>query len=467
MSQELMYPQVLEVKEIPGSDDLMVKSFLISSDVNVNNWWVKPEALEKYVDGFINKPAILHPSKDHPEYSDLGVTFGASDTYQQMLKAQDDFATGPIVKLERRKDMKYGWDCYHRISSPALKQLYKAGAFPKFVSPMVYSPTPVDGSKGLDYFEPLHLAYVDDPAYGTVATVKGHCLMADQHCLTNLHAAKAIQTKKDGTPLCQKGVLLTFKNLYQASDLHSYYFDNNTKNSLESKLVDETNKPNPSGNDDTNKPALSGNGEGNDNNEGNKPKNPSEGDNDNNSGAKTNPAKNLNNTPDNDDKNKSTAGKNDDNSSSGKDNIRSTPKDKEDDFDAKLQKSEVFQSLMKKNKELEEFKQNSLDEKAKAEGAKKLQLIETYVNEATIPDPTTRKERIDKIKAMNIDGEELKFFLQEAYSKKLERATVKGASVENRAGISRLIFGASTSNIAETDDAVFDSKDLDKVKDLF
>lgn len=464
--QELMYPQVLDVKEADdGSGDLIVKSFMISSDVNINGWWVKPQALEKHVEGFTKTHSILHPSKDHPDYSAEGVTFGASDTYQQMLKAQEKYIVGPIFKVERRTDMAYGWDCYQRIKNPALKQLYRAGAFPKFVSPMVYSPTPVDGTKGLDYFEPLHLAYVDDPAYGAVATVKGHCLSADQHCLTNLHAAKTIQKKADGTPLCQKGVLLTFKNLYQASDLHSYYFDNHTKNNLESKLVDETNKPtNPADNDDKTPKAPLNNEEENKNKSA-EDKN-KEGTNDTNQGGnKSDPSKNLNNTPEDGEKNKNTSGK-DDNSSTGKDNIKSTPK--EDDFESKLQKSETFQKLMKKNEELEAFKKNSEEEKTRAEGAKKLQLIETYVNEATIPDPTTRKERIDKIKDMDINGDSLKFFLQEAYGKKLERATVKGASVDNKVGITRLIFGAS--KVTDNDDNTevsFDAKDARKIADLF
>lgn len=468
-----MYPQVLEVKEIQGSDDLLVKSFLISSDVNVNNWWVKPKALEKYVEGFVNKPAILHPSKDHPDYSSEGVTFGASDTYDQMLKVQQPYEAGPIVKLERRKDMAYGWDCYQRITNPALKKLYQAGAFPKYVSPMVYSPTPVDGSKGLEYFEPLHLAYVDDPAYGSVATVKGHCLSADQHCLTNLHAAKTIQKDKDGKALCQKGVLLTFKNLYSASDLHSYYFDNHTKNSLESKLVDDTQptKPNP----------LADNAsEGNKDNTDNTPKPTDNKNNDDLNAGNKDPSKDLKNTPDKDkkdneeDDNKGASNgsgsKDNNDSSSGKSDLKA-PKDnhsKEDDFETKLQKSEAFQKLIKENEELKGFKKSAEEDKVKAEGAKKLTLIETYINEATVPDPTTRKERIDKIKAMNISGDDLKFFLQESYAKKLERATVKGASVNNRAGIARLIFGAAANNDSEEATEIkLDAKELNSVKDLF
>lgn len=206
-------PSIVDTYPDPQDQSLWLKVFLIDSTLNENSWKLKDEFINKNVQNFVGKPFILTKDKAHPDFVKEGVVFGKGDeTLNQILTAQSKYKIGEIKKVDSTGNQ---WFAYVQITEPKIIDSFKQGNIPKFVSPAIYDPTgEPDGSKVKD-FSPIHIAAVDQPAYGLKAYVRGACEGEATKCLNELKSATI--TKSD----CPCSILETFTNKFNSDKKES------------------------------------------------------------------------------------------------------------------------------------------------------------------------------------------------------------------------------------------------------
>jgi hypothetical protein len=148
------------------------------------------------------------------------VVFGKGDeTLNQILTAQSKYKIGEIKKVDSTGNQ---WFAYVQITEPKIIDSFKQGNIPKFVSPAIYDPTgEPDGTKVRD-FSPIHIAAVDQPAYGLKAYVRGACEGEATQCLNELKSATITPHKSD----CPCSILETFTNKFNSDKKSSSYLKN-------------------------------------------------------------------------------------------------------------------------------------------------------------------------------------------------------------------------------------------------
>lgn len=220
-SHQGLEPPKLETQQItdiyPDKQDnsLWLKVFLIDSTLNQNSWKLKDEYIQKNVSNFVGKPFILTSDKSHPDFVKEGVVFGkGQETLDQILTAQSKYKIGEIKQVDNTGKQ---WFAYVQIDNPRIIESFKKGNIPKYVSPAIYDPTgEPDGTKVKD-FTPIHVAAVDEPAFGLKAYTRGSCEGDSQKCLNELKSAndKTVGAPKD--PNCPCSILETFQNKFESS----------------------------------------------------------------------------------------------------------------------------------------------------------------------------------------------------------------------------------------------------------
>lgn len=220
MSSQGLEPPKLETQQVvetyPDKQDnsLWLKVFLIDSTLNVNSWKLKDEYIKKNVQNFVGKPFILTADKKHPDFVKEGVVFGkGQETLNQILTAQSKYKIGEIKQVDNTGN---SWFAYVQITEPKIIDSFKQGNIPRFVSPAIYDPIgEPDGTKVKD-FSPIHIAAVDEPAYGLKAYVRGACDGDSTKCLNELKTAndKTVAAPKD--PNCPCSILETFTNKFSS-----------------------------------------------------------------------------------------------------------------------------------------------------------------------------------------------------------------------------------------------------------
>ncbi len=175
------------------------KFFLMSADQNLNLWQVPIDTIPKYLPTFIGQPLTEEPNGEH---------FGAENMEtHQIVTAQEDYRVGTIIEVDWNQATKIG-TAIVEIHEDDLWERIKAGEA-IHVSPAItgmakeYS----DGSKVYSEWHGLHLARVDNPAYGVMhANLQKTCEGDERECvrrLTSTAATKNISFNPLGLSKCQ------------------------------------------------------------------------------------------------------------------------------------------------------------------------------------------------------------------------------------------------------------------------
>ncbi len=174
-------------------DGFFVHTFVISNQVNANQWMVTNEANRKDGKTFEGKPDILFINdkgiKDHT----------TGKTEEESLRVQEPFRKGTIKKIK-------GTDVGRKLTATSIiedektKQLIRAGDV-RFVSPAIFPKSLEDVEivrTGPDThihivhrYNALHVAFVDEPAYGVDALVGPTCEGNGKDCMIRLQQIQA------------------------------------------------------------------------------------------------------------------------------------------------------------------------------------------------------------------------------------------------------------------------------------
>jgi len=170
-----------------------VKMFMMDETVNKNFWHVPTNTMKKYASSFISRPWIVHPSGDHPQYIKEGVVHNSPTFIDDILDVQNRYKAGDIVDVtyEPNKDRPntMGWYATVRVTNQDIYNKIKSGAISPYVSPQVYDLSKAMPGEPTTEFIPLHIATVNEPAYGNIARIRASCNGTGPTCLTALKSA--------------------------------------------------------------------------------------------------------------------------------------------------------------------------------------------------------------------------------------------------------------------------------------
>jgi len=171
-----------------GREGKFIKGFLLNTKRNKNGWKVSWESIKKYASDFINHPGIYYePVVDEPDHT-------GGRTYRENMANQEDYRVVNIVSVaicEDDKTLNYVGE----ILDEKFEELWEAGKI-NMTSPAVWPEemeqvgTMENGAPMLDVdkWRALHIAYINDPAYGDDAMTLATCDGDGQSCRIRLSA---------------------------------------------------------------------------------------------------------------------------------------------------------------------------------------------------------------------------------------------------------------------------------------
>ncbi len=165
---------------------LFIKTFLIDSSVNQNDWGVTQASIRQNIGSFIGKPIVFTDTFDHPSLDDSNL--------DHVLKSQEPYRVGTIRDVQEKDGR---WFAIAEITDPAYRAGVQAANIPPFVSPAIYPTAPVKNEAAIERWTGVHLATVDQPAYGAVkAHITSQCTGSERDCLLQLRNAKLKKAKQ-------------------------------------------------------------------------------------------------------------------------------------------------------------------------------------------------------------------------------------------------------------------------------
>ena len=163
--------------------------------VNKNYWHVPLNAMKKYATSFIGRPLIMHPSGNHPAYFKEGARHDSDQStfISDILEIQDRYKIGDIIDVTyepiKEQPDKKAWFSTIKISNKDVLSQIKSGAVSMYVSPQVYDLKGSGPNEQTTEFIPLHLAIVNEPAYGNKARIRAQCSGTGPSCINALKSA--------------------------------------------------------------------------------------------------------------------------------------------------------------------------------------------------------------------------------------------------------------------------------------
>ena len=181
LRQQVHAPQVTDITT--DNNKLFLKVFLLDDSINAAKWRIKSDSIPKHIEKFVGRPFLLTKEHYHPlEFEHVPIDYNdVPATVSRLLAAQEQYRIGTIRKVERSlnpSQAAYGatWNAYVELTDPAVVNAAKRGMLPRFVSASVFRLNPNECPQETTDYEPLHLASVDNPAYGIhKAGVRGSC----------------------------------------------------------------------------------------------------------------------------------------------------------------------------------------------------------------------------------------------------------------------------------------------------
>ena len=196
--QQLVHPsQIVDITE--NDNKYFLKVFLVDDSINAAKWRIKTESIPKHIEKFVGRPFILTKEHYHPqEFDSVPIDYNDTQgTVNRLLAAQAPYEIGTIRKVERSinpAQAAFGstWNAYVEITDPIAVQAFKSGYTPRYVSASVFRLNQHESPMETTDYEPLHLAAVDNLAYGIhKAGVRGTCTGNLPKCSKQLQQAAA------------------------------------------------------------------------------------------------------------------------------------------------------------------------------------------------------------------------------------------------------------------------------------
>lgn len=213
---------------------LYVKAFLIDDTVNLNQWGVTKDSIQKHINTFIGKPLVLTENYDHPAVPD-------TERIGHWLAYQEVFRVGTIIDIVPKSNPLTGGTAYHaiiEITNDNLKQSLRNNSVPLYVSPAIAEPAisktgVITPASAISEWQGVHLAIVDQPAFGIKkAVISEQCGGDQEGCLLQLRKAHVAKYGPQNCGFCVKNALSKLEILHTAklNQSHTSQFQNSTAN---------------------------------------------------------------------------------------------------------------------------------------------------------------------------------------------------------------------------------------------
>lgn len=211
-------PTVPAVRLTDPNGRLYVKAFLIDDSLNLNKWAVTPDSIPRNINTFIGKPLVLTEDYNHPQVPE-------TERLDHWLAYQEGFRVGNIIDIVAKKNEVTNTTGYHaiiEITNEHLKQALRDNSVPIYVSPAIAEPA--FGSSGPNLpdaniadWQGVHLAIVDEPAYGiNRAVISQQCGGDQQSCLLQLRKAHLAKFGANNCGFCVKKAINRLQIIHQA-----------------------------------------------------------------------------------------------------------------------------------------------------------------------------------------------------------------------------------------------------------
>ena len=243
-------PYVQEAYE--KEDKFYLKTFLLDDSVARNGMGVQPDYIPKNIHKFVGRPVILTPDFNHPhEFEHYKETKDYKTDIPELLKLQEKYSIGKIVDISTHSNIQQGGNTNYsallEITDPKAISAFRAGKIPQYVSPSIYRINESDPVHSITDYEPLHIAIVDNPAYGFhKANIRQTCQGNKNECQRML-----AQASEPGLGYCVEKTLNNLKNVInwnsslvsQSPQKENIMADNTEQNSVQETKVEETVTP--------------------------------------------------------------------------------------------------------------------------------------------------------------------------------------------------------------------------------
>lgn len=234
------------VKYEDANNRLYIKAFLLDASVNINQWGISPNSLDKQINTFIGKPLVLTESFNHPmppdvdrvgsddddEYYDddenPSNTVKVDEIVDHWLQYQESYRVGSIVDITYKNGTYYA---IIEVTDAAAKEAFRNNDLPLFVSPAIAQLNPYENPSNITDWTGIHLAIVSNPAYTIKkAIISGQCHENGSErndngkCLLQLRQA-AIQDKKIpriGCGFCRTGALQRYAEIVRDYNISTH-----------------------------------------------------------------------------------------------------------------------------------------------------------------------------------------------------------------------------------------------------
>lgn len=178
-----------------GRDGKFIKGFLLNDTRNKNGWRVTWESILQYASDFINHPGIYYTPSGEPDHTGGG-------SYKENMSNQETYRVVNIIDVmidEPNHILNYVGE----ILDEDFEAIWESGKI-NMTSPAVWPEdmkvvgTTENGRDMLDVYKwrALHVAYIDEPAYGEDAFTIASCDGDGATCKVRLSA------KTEGKGLC-------------------------------------------------------------------------------------------------------------------------------------------------------------------------------------------------------------------------------------------------------------------------
>lgn len=183
-----------------GIDGMFVEGFLLSDKRNKNGWRATWESIQKYYTDFMGRPGIEY-FKCKGSQCDRDHTVGT--TYRKNMSAQELYRESNIIDL-RIDEKTHTLSAVEHILTKSFAEKIKKGKV-KYRSPSLWpisqSIIEIEKSTGriirdVSAWLALHIAYVDNPAFGDTAKLYTSCEGHGDKCRYHFKSSSSAQAEK-------------------------------------------------------------------------------------------------------------------------------------------------------------------------------------------------------------------------------------------------------------------------------
>jgi len=194
------------LREYKGVTGFFIRSFLINTTTNLNDWEVTARANQLDGETFLDRPGILFKKDGRRDHT-------SGRTKKESLDAQEPWRKADIVEVQGTntgiKLMQVS-----RVTDVKTQHLIEIGDI-KFVSPAIFPKSladveiiPIGPNRHVHRvhrYDGLHYAFVDDPAYGPEASIEHFC--RGDSCLIKLQQQQAKAFEENNNYLQHNGIV--------------------------------------------------------------------------------------------------------------------------------------------------------------------------------------------------------------------------------------------------------------------